>query len=230
MPQAIPFSMKLSDIKPGRNRIPFDVGTGDYTFHLKIGSDLIKQTLRLVYHSRKWTQVVEVFRNEAKIFSTPTLQDQPDISLQLVNLRRPALVLHNESRNLVIRDPYFHLLLWDLDDDKSDQPVIDQKASLARPWIAPRENSDLVGINGAHVDKPGRRFFGVVSVTCPDCAATKWYRLRFTVQESGWYEELPLGTSGMVFTPTQIHYWRTSELPPDRPGSRKAVNSAVQTF
>jgi hypothetical protein len=131
----------------------------------------------------------------------PRIEPKPDISLQLVYVKGFAAVLANTSKT-TLRDPKFAPLVWDLDIERKDPLPAPVWGATANDWIRPGENMGPQAIislpNVYPLVKQGDRIFGVIYVSCPDCARTKWYWVYAVLGKSGWFSEIPKGRIPML--------------------------------
>ena len=128
-------------------------------------------------------------------------QLRPDISLRVVYPKGFSILLANDS-NVVLRDPKFAAVIWDLDlTDRSD-PLPVPTETFTGEFIRPHESIGPQPIvthpNAVSLVKPGHRLFGYIEVLCPNCKRTKDYWVWAINGQGGWFAELPPGTYASV--------------------------------
>jgi len=97
---------------------------------------------------------------------------QPDISLRVVYPSAFAILLVNDS-SVVLKDPKFSPVVWDLDLADRADPLPIPTQTFSGDFIRPHEYAGPMPIvsypNTASLVKPGHRQFGYIYVTCSDC-------------------------------------------------------------
>jgi hypothetical protein len=121
----------------------------------------------------------------------------PDISLRVVYPEGFSVLLVNDS-NVVLRDPKFSPVIWDLDLADRPDPMPIPTQTFTGDFIRPHESLGPFPIvthpNAASLVKSGHRLFGYIQVACPLCKRTKGYWVWAVNGQSGWFAELAPGT------------------------------------
>ena len=127
--------------------------------------------------------------------SAPTLPAaKPDIGLFLgFGLDKKAILLSvvNNSE-AVIREPSFFEVIWDLDADDYHQPLQIPSQTDKDGYIRPSEGWEPYNATEAQSEKrvkSGHRLFGLISIRCPLCIATRVYWVYAVMGSNGWYAE-----------------------------------------
>jgi len=131
-----------------------------------------------------------------QLVPSKTPKIRPDISLRVVYPEGFATILVNDS-SVVLRDPKFFPVVWDLDLPDRTDPLPVPTETFTGEFIRPHEYLGPEPIvahqNAASLVKPGHRLFGYIQVECPDCERTKGYWVWAINGTGGWYAELPPG-------------------------------------
>ena len=127
---------------------------------------------------------------------------KPDISIQVEYATGFAVTLV-DSGKVVLHEPKFSAVVWDLDiADRNDPLPVPVWA--ANDWIRPGEGMGPQPVlslpNVFPLIKKGDRIFGFLWVSCPDCIRTKYYWVYEMVGRGGWYSELPTGQVPAIST------------------------------
>lgn len=122
----------------------------------------------------------------------PTQQEQPDISARLVYPKGLAVLLVNES-NVVLREPKYFPVLWNLDGEKWSNPLPIPAASgdWIRPGLTQGPNALITQPQISPLVKQGDRLFGAIQVSCPDCERVRAYWVYAIHGVGGWYADFP---------------------------------------
>ena len=125
----------------------------------------------------------------------PKQEEKPDVSLALVDISSVAVLVVNAG-DMVVRDPKYSLLLWNLDLPDRQDPLPIPVTGL-KDWVRPHENLGPQAAISLPTVQPlvqlGNRLLGYMSVSCPDCKRTKYYWVYVVAGQHGWYSELPDG-------------------------------------
>ena len=182
-----PINLEHLGIGENVTPVPFGVSPGVYSIELRTGSKTFIERLQILYRNAKWLRVIEVRSGGKILFSTPKPLDQPDITLEVYNATALTLSLRNTS-DLLLKEPYCGLTLWNVAQTHlKDAPRVWQWDNKDG-WIRPHEHTAIIVGLGNNTDP----IYGYVTLTCPECTATKAY-LIYIKATNGWYQELPIG-------------------------------------
>jgi hypothetical protein len=140
--------------------VPFGLTPGEYLFQIRGGPNKITERLQIVYQNAEWIQLIEIYADNKLVFSTPKPPNQPDISLTVVNTGNLALLLDNTS-SLLLREPYYEVVLWLL--SRPDSSPVVRRDSIKTGWIRPHEHYGPIRLADervADLGKDGEELYG----------------------------------------------------------------------
>jgi hypothetical protein len=129
-------------------------------------------------------------------------KELPDVALQFVYPKSPAVVLVNQSA-VIARDIKWSVQLWNMDLPDRNDPLPIPISTF--DWLRPHEQGGPQNLFGnprvAELLKPGNRLFGSASVICPECARGRTYIVHIVWDEGGWFSEVENVKLGTPFAP-----------------------------
>lgn len=158
----------------------------------------------------RWQQKIQQAPNKSPTSaSTTTVTSKPEKPQTIVSAKKPDISIQVEyaagfavtlvnTGDVVLRDPKFSAVVWDLDiADRNDPLPVPVWAATPNDWLRPGEGMGPQGVVGLPnvfaLVKKGDRIFGYIWASCPDCIRSKYYWVYEVVGQGGWYSELPAG-------------------------------------
>lgn len=135
------------------------------------------------------------------IFPKPQPPEKPDIGLEFVGPGDVGFRMINLS-NVVLQEPKYTLLLFDLDGPKKSFPngtaapePLPIPTEIEHDFMRPKDKylwrpivSTFPAVQA--IVKSGDRIFGLGFVSCPHCIIDRTYWVYFVVGGGGWYSEV----------------------------------------
>jgi hypothetical protein len=127
--------------------------------------------------------------------SNPKLEtpaELPDISLVFVYPQAISVLIVNTS-NVLLRDPKYFMVIWDLDIEGRTDPLPIPAVTLTGEWIWPHTaigpNQVITQPQVAPLVKRGDHLMGCATVDCLTCGNAKGYWIYAIYGEGGWFAE-----------------------------------------
>lgn len=135
----------------------------------------------------------------------------PDVAIRLVYPSAPALVLVNQS-DQVVRQIKWSAAIWNIDDSRTyvnPNAAPDAHDPLPIPvqvfdFLRPKALGGPQLLFDDRLIKPGQRLFGSISVICPDCPRGRTYFVHIVWGEGGWFSEITDRTDGALVIPSRF--------------------------